>query len=177
MFVSKTVRGYMQTFLLTEQEAYMAMLMAAGATQGEAFSIAFHKEALSKESADSNSAAMSKKKPGIKKLVERLTDIRFGGIQQEEKPNKTRRRKESGLDITSKDCILEELAKNYNNATDPNKKSDILKQISDLQQMKKEDNKEEAKLVHFYVPLTCKRCNLYCAEAERRKEEQQFKNK
>ena len=48
MFVSKTVRGYMQTFLLTEQEAYMAMLMAAGATQGEAFSIAFHKEALSK---------------------------------------------------------------------------------------------------------------------------------
>ena len=177
MFVSKTVRGYMQTFLLTEQEAYTAMLMAAGATQGEAFSLAFHKETLSKESADSNSAAMVKKKPGIKKLVERLSDIRFAGIQQEDKPSKSKRKKEKVLDITNKDCILEEYEKNYNMATDPNKKADILKQISDLQQMKKDDNKEDAKLVHFYVPLTCKRCNLYCAEVERKKQQQQSKNK
>jgi hypothetical protein len=33
--------------------------------------------------------------------------------------------------------------------------------LNKLQQWNKEDDKDDVELVHFYLPLTCKRCSLY----------------
>jgi hypothetical protein len=38
-----------------------------------------------------------------------------------------------------------------------------------LQRMKQDENKDETELTHFYLPLTCKRCSLYCQEIDKRK--------
>lgn len=40
-------------------------------------------------------------------------------------------------------------------------KADVLMKIADLQQMKKDENVEEEKKVHFYLPLTCNNCELF----------------
>jgi hypothetical protein len=49
------------------------------------------------------------------------------------------------------------------------KRAKILATIADLQRMKQDENKDETELTHFYLPLTCKRCSLYCQEIDKRK--------
>jgi hypothetical protein len=72
------------------------------------------------------------------------------------------------VDFSKRDNVIEALSKSANEERDNVKRTKILSVIADLQRMDKEESKEEAKLIHFYVPLTCKRCNLYCAEKEKR---------
>ena len=75
-------------------------------------------------------------------------------------------------DYTNKDVLLSELSRLVNRTTNIREKNDLLKTVADVTRMKQDENKDEAKLIHFYVPLTCKRCNLYVAELEKRKEQQ-----
>ena len=75
-------------------------------------------------------------------------------------------------DYTNKDVLLSELSRLVNRTTNIREKNDLLKTVADVTRMKNDENKDEAKLIHFYVPLTCKRCNLYVAELEKRKEKQ-----
>lgn len=57
-----------------------------------------------------------------------------------------------------KDYIIKELVQTSKDMTGK-ERADVLMRIADLQQMKKEDNKEEEERVHFYVPLPyCKDC-------------------
>ena len=78
-------------------------------------------------------------------------------------------------DYTNKDVLLSELSRLVNRTTNIREKNDLLKTVADVTRMKNDENKDEAKLIHFYVPLTCKRCNLYVAEMEKRKEKQKQK--
>ena len=78
-------------------------------------------------------------------------------------------------DYTNKDVLLSELSRLVNRTTNIREKNDLLKTVADVTRMKSDENKDEAKLIHFYVPLTCKRCNLYAAEMEKRKEKQKQK--
>ena len=75
-------------------------------------------------------------------------------------------------DFTNKDVLLSELSRMVSNTHNVRERNDVLKSIADITRMKNDENKDEAKLIHFYVPLTCKRCNLYVAELEKRKEKQ-----
>lgn len=159
MFTSKTTKGYMQNFLLTEQEAYMAMLIAAGASMGEAYCVAVSNFS-SKETCDSNAYKVMKKKPGIKQLVDTLTSVNLRGVTTDEKLPKTKK-KDKVLDLRDKDGVIEALTAQYTKALDPKVKADIAMKIADLQQMKKDENKDEKELVHYYVPLTCNSCDLY----------------
>lgn len=47
-------------------------------------------------------------------------------------------------------------------------RADVLMKIADLQQMKKEETIKEDNTVHYYLPLSCKNCELYM-KARRRK--------
>jgi hypothetical protein len=78
-------------------------------------------------------------------------------------------------DYTDKSVLLSELSRLVNRTTNIREKNDLLKTVADVTRMKNDENKDEAKLIHFYVPLTCKRCNLYVAEMEKRKEKQKQK--
>jgi len=57
-----------------------------------------------------------------------------------------------------KDFIIAELIKSLNGLTGKDR-ADVLNRIADLQQMKKEEIKNEEERVHFYLPLPiCKDC-------------------
>jgi hypothetical protein len=73
------------------------------------------------------------------------------------------------IDFSQKDNVIMALSKSANEEPDSLKRTKILATIADLQRMKQDENKDDKELIHFYLPLTCKRCNLYCAEMERRK--------
>lgn len=59
-----------------------------------------------------------------------------------------------------KDSLIKTLAIQAETCKDPKRKADIVLKIADLQNMKKEDVKEERKYLMFYMPLTCNNCNL-----------------
>jgi hypothetical protein len=73
------------------------------------------------------------------------------------------------IDFSQKDNVIMALSKSANEEPDSLKRTKILATIADLQRMKQDETKDDRELIHFYLPLTCKRCNLYCAEMERRK--------
>lgn len=73
------------------------------------------------------------------------------------------------IDFSQKDNVIMALSKSANEETDSLRRTKILSEIADLQRMRQDENRDEKQLTHFYLPLTCKRCNLYCAEMERRK--------
>ena len=64
------------------------------------------------------------------------------------------------MDYTDKGTILRELAKEANAATNAKERAAILMQIAELQRMKQDENREEEERVHFYLPLTCDKCEL-----------------
>ena len=174
MQTSKTVRGYMQVFLLTEQEAYMAMLIAAGATQGEAFAVSMSCMGSSVEILDSRASELMRRKKGIKELASRLTDITVVGSTDADALKKSPKKKgkknldETNFDPTNKDNIISILAQQLQNSTSPKEKADIAVKIADLQRMKQDENKDETELVRFYLPITCKRCSLYMNEKKKK---------
>ena len=99
---------------------------------------------------------------------------------QARKLHKVKRRKskkksagEGGFDPTNKDSIIRVLSDQLELATDPKTKTDIAMKIADLQRMKQDENKDETELVHFYLPLTCKRCSLYVAEKKKKESEKE----
>jgi hypothetical protein len=72
------------------------------------------------------------------------------------------------VDFSQKDNVIMALSKSANEEVDGLRRAKILSEISDLMRMDKDENKDDKELIHFYLPLTCKRCNLYCAEKEKR---------
>lgn len=69
-----------------------------------------------------------------------------------------------GIDYRSKDAIIDQLGIAAANARGKDR-ADILMKIADLQQMKKDENKEQVQLVHFYLPVGCpKTCKMFHTE-------------
>ena len=75
-------------------------------------------------------------------------------------------------DYTNKDVLLSELSRLVNRTTNIREKNDLLKTVADVTRMKQDQSDNEKQQIHFFLPLTCKRCNLYVAELEKRKEKQ-----
>ena len=76
------------------------------------------------------------------------------------------------IDFSERNNVIEALSRSANLEKDNVRRAKILSQIADLQRMKQDENKDEQELVHFYLPLTCKRCSLYM-EAEKKKREEE----
>lgn len=78
--------------------------------------------------------------------------------------------------MLSKEDVLNELISSLRllKKNDP-RRVDILMKYADLQQMKKEDVKEEDTLVHYYLPVQCFSCDLYNAARLRREREKATK--
>ena len=73
------------------------------------------------------------------------------------------------IDFSQRQNVISELSKSANCEPDAIKRTKILSTLADLMRMDKDENKDDKELIHFYLPLTCKRCNLYCNEMEKRK--------
>lgn len=65
------------------------------------------------------------------------------------------------IDLRSKEAIIDQLGSTLTSLRGKDR-ADVLMKIADLQQMKKEEVKEEEKLTHFYLPIGCpKTCHLF----------------
>lgn len=62
--------------------------------------------------------------------------------------------------LRDKEDVLDAMVKVANDL-EGLEKIKALKEIAELQQMKKEQNNEKEKLVHFFLPLSCSYCSLY----------------
>lgn len=68
------------------------------------------------------------------------------------------------VDYRSKDFIISELAKTAETLKGKDR-SDVLMKIADLQQMKKDDVRDEEETVHFYLPVNCPRtCRMFSSD-------------
>ena len=169
MIISKITKGYMQNFLLTENEAHFAMLIAAGASQGEAYCTAIN-NTYSENVANVRATEMMKSKAGIRDLIDSLTNVTMKGAKKDEElPDikGRKKKKENVLDLRDKDSIIEALAEQYDKALDPKVKTDIAMKAADLQRMKNDETKNEEQLRHFFLPLRCKDCSLYIEESKK----------
>lgn len=94
-------------------------------------------------------------------LVKQYLEIRKAQIFPEQVDGEAK-------DYTNKDVLLSELSKMVQRTHNVKEKNEVLKSIASITQMQKLENKDDMKLIHYYVPITCKRCNLYVAELERK---------
>lgn len=72
---------------------------------------------------------------------------------------------EEKIELIDKDQVLKEiLALAYKLPKNDPKRIEMLMKYADLQQMKKDEVKDEDTTVHYYLPLSCYNCSLYLEE-------------
>lgn len=69
----------------------------------------------------------------------------------------------------TKDDIISEMNDMIDRTKDVDTKAKLMKQLSDLQQMKNEKDVTDDKTVHYYMPAKCYQCNLYIRERNKLK--------
>lgn len=167
----KTIRiGAM--FQIAPEYVYEAMLLACGCSQEEAGAVVYGSDDCpTLGSLRMRESRRIRESSGIADCAEFFRNSKIR-VSQETIQNITddrkRKRKRSDENYTNKDFMLNELWALSKLESDPTKRAAILKQIADLQQMKRDENVAEEKLVHFFLPLNCKRCSLYVAEKKRK---------
>lgn len=177
----KTIRlGGM--FQICTEDVYRAMLEACGCSDYEAYSVSRKVvEAPSVEALKMRASRDKNSIEGIQQCVDFLkssrikADTSFLERDSQSKSGK-KSKKGSKIGVYSKSDALttvnELIVKG--GLTDKEKLTAI-DLLNKLQQWSKEENKEEKELIHFYLPITCKRCNLYVKELEEKKSEQTSK--
>ena len=78
--------------------------------------------------------------------------------------------KEESPNFRRKEDVVAELNQLATSVKEPKLKAEILLKLADLQQMKKEESKEDMETIHYYLPLTCNNCGLY----QKRQRQQQI---
>jgi len=141
----------MKQFNCESNDVYFAMLMAMGLSATEAYIAIFRP-------LTSGSATLANKhlreNPQINSLITYLKTEKTT-VENNVLTEDVSMLVESYKD---KDFIIAELIKSLNGLTGKDR-ADVLNRIADLQQMKKEEIKNEEERVHFYLPLPiCKDC-------------------
>lgn len=77
---------------------------------------------------------------------------------------------ESKGKFRTKDEVIDALASTVDSLHGKDK-ADVLMKLADLQRMKQEEVVEEDNTIHFYLPISCKMCDLYNKEKERRRKQ------
>lgn len=143
----------MRQFNCEANDVYFAMLIVMGLPLSEAYIVVFRP-------LTTGSATLANKhireNPQINALITYLkaekTDAKaIGSLDEEDVSSIVESYKE-------KDFIIAELIKSLRGLRGKDR-ADVLNKIADLQQMKKEEMKNEEERVHFYLPLPyCKDC-------------------
>lgn len=175
MVYSKRVTDLQQIYQLTPDEVFFCMLVASGASRGEAYATIFRPRSTKIETAQRGAAQLAKDKPGINKLIRSFEDNRDAFLPDNDSPKSKKKKKnteaEEVVQYRDKDAVLSGLEQTlpYLRGKD---RADVLMKIADLQQMKKDENTEEEETVHYYLPLQCYRCSLFIADRAKRKAEE-----
>lgn len=183
MVYSKRVTDLQQIYQLTPDDVFFCMLVASGASRGEAYATIFRPRSTKIETAQRGAAQLAKDKPGINKLIRSFEDNRAAFLPDNDSPKSKKKKKNTEAEeeekagnvvqYRDKDAVLSGLEQTlpYLRGKD---RADVLMKIADLQQMKKDENteEEEEETVHYYLPLQCYRCSLFIADRAKRKAEE-----
>lgn len=171
MVYSKRVTDLQQIYQLTPDDVFFCMLVASGASRGEAYATIFRPRSTKIETAQRGAAQLAKDKPGINKLIRSFEDNRAAFLPDNDSPKNKKKKKNTETEekarnvvqYRDKDAVLSGLEQTlpYLGGKD---RADVLMKIADLQQMKKDENTEEEETVHYYLPLQCYRCSLFIAD-------------
>ena len=147
-------------FQISTEDVYIAGLMASiGCGEAEAYVAIIETEKIQSEDVlKMRASRYINDRKGIRDCAEFM---RIGKIRSRAIDNGGKKKKSEEFDPTNKDSIIKILAEQIHNSISPKEKADIAMKIADLQRMKQDENKDETELVHFYLPITCKRCSLY----------------
>ena len=142
----------MKQFNCEAKDVYLAMLISKGLPNAEAY-IAIFQPLTTNINAIANKHL--RENPQINSLITYLSNEKI----ENDKDDLTKEDvKELVEKYKDKDFIIAELIKTQN-SLNGKEKAEILNKIADLQQMKKEETKNEEERVHYYLPLPiCKDC-------------------
>lgn len=172
MTYSKRITELQTLYQLSPMDVMFCMLVACGADRAEAYNAIFRPNTAKKENMKYQASQLAREKPGIENLIKSMflnygvpvgADFGDGEDKSAFEPKRYR----------DKDSILTALEQEVQTAKGK-ERADILLRIADLQRMKQEENKEEEKRIHYYLPIKCSLCQLYTdwlAEKNNNKEE------
>ena len=104
MVYSKRVTDLQQIYQLTPDDVFFCMLVASGASRGEAYATIFRPRSTKIETAQRGAAQLAKDKPGINKLIRSFEDNRASFLtmiapkaRRKRKTQKQKRKKKPGM--------------------------------------------------------------------------------
>ena len=154
MDYTKRQKDESQSYGLTVQERAMADLIAMGWKQMDAF-------LMTQEANPAMSAIWHKKRLYEITSKEVFRDYLSKSMAVKKK-NDEEVEKAMPDEMMTKEEVATELMKTARSLSikDP-KRADVLMKYADLTQMKKAEEQTEDNTIHFYMPLTCKQCQLW----------------
>ena len=119
MVYSKRVTDLQQIYQLTPDDVFFCMLVASGASRGEAYATIFRPRSTKIETAQRGAAQLAKDKPGINKLIRSFEDNRAAFLPDNDSPKskKQKRKKKPGMlyntgiktrfyQVSNKPCLI-----------------------------------------------------------------------
>lgn len=138
------------------QERVMADLMAIGYKSADAYVAAFGYQV---------NLSDDYLKGEMERIISKQNFNKYFNKSQhriEKRMDKLQAEEEEKIELIDKDQVLKEiLASAYKLPKNDPKRTEILMKYADLQQMKKDEVKDEDTTVHYYLPLSCYNCSLY----------------
>lgn len=185
MELTTRVRKIMEKYSIEPEDVIYCDLINSGWGKIEAAYYAFKLTYPDPKRINQFMREQTRQKPGINKMIddynEQIKEDKKKLKMLEEKISKKedRLKKEAEKDkevtaesLRSKQGMLDYLIDMAATpGLDIKTRTELAKQISDLQQYKKEEVHEEEERVHYFLPLTCAKCSLYAAEKERQRQE------
>lgn len=170
---STRFKGENKRLFITAQHRAVADLMIMGWTPNDAYiAVGLYNAAFSDEYNNTQIMQITEDKRFLEYMQKKEHAIARGykksvpasiGTDEEEKAKTS--------SFRSKDEVIDALVETVGDLRGK-EKADVLMKIADLQQMKKEEVIEEDNTVHFYLPISCKICELYL-KAKKRKPKQE----
>lgn len=165
MEFSKKIIGECRAYGIKVNERAMGDLVAMGWTPLDAYLAAFGNNPVYNDSWHRSMMKEVLNKEGFKKYVGEQTMA----LGQKKKKTAAKAEKEAArLEAMSKEEVAGELLRTFRSLpVDDPKRSDVLMKYADLTQMKKTDDQLVYCTIHFYLPLSCKQCQLWMEYEER----------
>lgn len=155
-------------FQLSIYDVHMARLIATGCTSSEAYAFTHDiEEGVSDALIRVRASRYMEDHVTIAECARWLntSKIRADLSHLDDDSSKNGKKKKGGrnlvVNLRDKDSVIDALQEQIAATSDPKLRTDIIMKAADLQRMKQDENKDESKLIHFYLPLRCQDCSLY----------------
>lgn len=156
---SQKTRRLAASYSLQPDELAFADLIAAGWDKTDAYFTALRMgDTWTKQAVDRAVRELCARN-GVKK---RIKDLRYPNTEVKPEPEDEDVTSENVMNKVSKEQMLLDLATARSKMKFGSKEwLDTNKMIADITRMKQEEIKTEDNTVHYYLPITCKKCSLY----------------